>query len=73
MNTIYDFATIICFLGLIAAFFLLTDGNPKILMHFLLSAVVLAFADQVGNAGLDVLALIMIVAAASYTAMIIRG
>ncbi len=73
MTSIFDFVTVAFFLGLICAFFFLTDGSPKTLIHFVFAAVVLAVADQVGNAGLNILAWIMIAAAAGYAAIIVRA
>jgi hypothetical protein len=73
MNTIFDFLTVACFVGLVCGFFLLTERHPKTLAYLLIAALVFSVADQLGNAGSTLLAAIMIVAGVGYTVLIIRG
>lgn len=73
MNTIYDFLTVACFIGLVCCFFLLTERHPRTLAYLLIAGLVFSVADQLGNAGSSLLAAIMIVAGVGYAALIIRG
>lgn len=79
MGTVYDLVTVACFACVIATYFLFTEGGMKVLAHFMLPAVVFAIANQVGNAGLrmgnaymNVLAVILIVAGIGYTFIAVR-
>ena len=79
MGTVYDLVTVACFACVIATYFLFTEGGMKVLVHFMLPAVVFATANQVGNAGLrmgnaymNVLAVILIVAGIGYTFIAVR-
>jgi hypothetical protein len=73
MVTPFDFATVACFLGLVGAFFLLTSRRPRGLLHLLLSGIVFAIANQLGNADHGVSAAILIAAGIGYAAMIVRS
>jgi hypothetical protein len=72
MTTFFDVITVTCFAALVLAFFQFTDRETRTLVHFILAGVVFAAANQVGNAGSTVLALILILAGAGYAAMIAR-
>jgi hypothetical protein len=70
MATPFDIITVIAFLGLVATFFLWTDRDTRTLLHFLVSSCALAVANQVGNAGGTVFAVVLIVAGLGYAALI---
>jgi len=80
METAYDFVTVALFAIMVAYYVLLTDHRMRLLMHFLLSAVVFAVADQLGNyairsgaAGVHALAVVLIIAGVAYAAIVARS
>jgi hypothetical protein len=73
MTTFFDVITVTCFAGLVLAFFQFTDRETRTLLHFLVAAIVFAVANQVGNAGATILALVLIVAGAGYAFLIVRN
>lgn len=66
MTTIFDLVTVTCFVGLGIAFFQFTNRDQRTLLHFVLSGIVLAVANQVGNHGSSLFAIILIVAGITY-------
>jgi hypothetical protein len=72
MATFFDVVTVTCFAGLVIAFFQFTDRETRTLVHFVLAGVVFAVANQVGNGGSMVLALIMIFAGVTYAVLVAR-
>jgi len=72
MVTLFDGITVACFIGLVVIFFRFTDQHTRTLLQFLLSAVVLAIANQVGNAGSTLLAAALVFAAVGYAFLNIR-
>ena len=72
MITFFDIITVVCFIGLVAAFFRFTDHDTRTLLQFLVSAVVLAIANQVGNAGSVLLASALVAAGLAYAFLIVR-
>ncbi|MGO8911606.1 MAG: XrtV sorting system accessory protein [Bradyrhizobium sp.] len=72
MVTPFDFLTVACFFGLIVAFVAWTGRDTRTLLHLLISAAAFAIANQVGNRGLTLLALVLIFAGAGYALLIIR-
>jgi len=72
MVTVYDVVTVTCFACVVLTYFMFTDGGMKILAHFMLPAAAFAIANQLGNGGRDVLAIILIVAGIGYTYLIVR-
>ena len=72
MTTFFDVITVTSFVGLVIAFFQFTDRETRTLVHFILAGIVFAVANQVGNAGSTVLALILIVAGGGYAVLIAR-
>ena len=70
MATLFDIVTVTAFVGLVAAFLLWTERDTRTLLHFMVSGVVLAVANQVGNAGATLLALVLIAAGLGYAALI---
>jgi hypothetical protein len=73
MTTFFDVITVTCFVGLVIAFFQFTDRETRTLVHFILAGVVFAVADQVGNGGSMILALILIFAGVTHVALVARG
>ncbi len=73
MTTFFDVITVTCFAGLVLAFFQFTDRETRTLLHFLVAAIVFAVANQVGNAGATILALLLILAGAGYAFLISRN
>ena len=72
MSTFFDVVTVTCFAGLVIAFFQFTDRETRTLVHFILAGVVFAVANQVGNGGSMVLALILIFAGVTYAVLVAR-
>ena len=72
MVTLFDGITVACFIALVVIFFRFTDQHTRTLLQFLLSAVVLAIANQVGNAGSTLLAGLLVIAAIGYAFLNIR-
>ncbi len=72
MTTFFDVVTVTCFAGLVIAFFQFTDRQTRTLIHFILSGVVFAVANQVGNAGLAAFALALIAAGIAYAVLTVR-
>jgi hypothetical protein len=72
MVTVFDIVTVACFAGLAVAFFRFTDQDSRTLMHFVLAAIVLAVANQVGNGGSTLLASVLVIAGLGYTYINIR-
>jgi hypothetical protein len=73
MTTFFDVLTVACFAGLVIAFFKFTDRETRTLVHFILAGVVFAVANQVGNGGSTILALVLILAGVTYAALVTRG
>jgi len=72
MTTEFDYATVACFLVMAGAFFIFTARSPRTLLYLLLAGVAFAVANQVGNAGYTLLALVLIIAGIVYAVMILR-
>ena len=72
MVTVYDMVTVTCFACVVVTYFMFTKGGTKVLAHFMLPAAAFAIANQLGNAGMNVLAIILIVAGIAYTYIIVR-
>ena len=73
MTTFFDVVTVTCFLGLVVAFFQFSDRETRTLVHFILAGVMFAVANQVGNGGSVILALVLILAGVTYAALVARG
>jgi hypothetical protein len=71
VETQFDYVTIACFLAMAGAFFMLTARQPRTLLHLLVAGSAFAIANQLGNAGDVVLALILIIGAMAYSVIII--
>jgi hypothetical protein len=72
MTTFFDIITVTCFVGLVIAFFQFTDRDTRTLVHFVLAGVVFAVANQVGNKGSMILALVLIFAGSTYAVLVAR-
>lgn len=72
MATFFDVLTVTCFAGLVLAFFRFTERETRTLLHFLLVGIVFAVANQVGNAGSTILALLLIAVGIGYSVLIVR-
>jgi hypothetical protein len=72
MTTLFDVVTVTCFAGLVIAFFQFTDRETRTLVHFILAGVVMAVANQVGNAGSTLLASVLILAGVAYAVVVVR-
>lgn len=72
MTTVFDVVTVTCFAGLVVAFFQFTDRETRTLVHFILAGVVFAVANQVGNKGSMILAIVLILAGAVYAVLAAR-
>ena len=70
--TLFDFATVACFLAMAGAFFMLTARQPRTLLHLLLAGITFAVANQLGNTGYDFFGLILIVVGIGYAVIVIR-
>jgi hypothetical protein len=73
MVTLFDFATVACFLGLVGAYFLSTARRHGTLLHLLLSGIAFAVANQLGNAGYILSGVILIIAGIGYAVIIVRA
>lgn len=72
MATFFDVVTVTCFAALVIAFFQFTDRETRTLLHFIVAGVVFAVANQVGNAGSTILALVLIAAGIGYAVLMAR-
>jgi hypothetical protein len=72
MTTVFDGVTVACFAVLVIAFFQFSDRETRTLAHFVLVGIVLAVANQVGNAGGTILAVVLILAGLSYAGLMAR-
>ena len=72
METAFDFLTVACFAGLVIVFFQFTRRDTRTLMQLMISVAAFAIANQLGNAGLPIFALILIVAGAGYAALVLQ-
>jgi hypothetical protein len=71
--TVFDYLTVACFLCLVMTFILWTEHDTRTLFNLLISAMAFAVADQVGNHGFSLFALLLIVAGAGYAVLVVRG
>lgn len=72
MATLFDVVTVTSFVGLVIAFFQFSDREIRTLVYFMLSGIVFAVANQVGNAGYFILAGVLIVAGIVFAALVIK-
>ena len=72
MATFFDVVTVTCFVGLVIAFFKFTEQETRTLVHFILAGIVFAVANQVGNAGSTMLAIVLIIAGSIYAVLVVK-
>ena len=60
------------FAALVLGFFQFTDRETRTLIHFVLVGIVFAVANQVGNGGAPIWALILIAAGGGYAVLVAR-
>ena len=72
METAFDFLTVACFAGLVIVFFQFTKRDTRTLMQLMISGAAFAIANQLGNAGLPIFALILIVVGAGYATLVVQ-
>ena len=72
METAFDFLTVACFAGLGIAYFKFAKRDSRTLAHLIIPAATFAVANQIGNAGLSIFALILVVAGAGYAALVLK-
>jgi hypothetical protein len=72
MATLFDYLTIVCFAGLVVAYFQFTNREVRTLMQLMISGLAFAIANQMGNAGLPIFALILVIAGAGYAALVVK-
>ncbi|WP_339037637.1 XrtV sorting system accessory protein [Bradyrhizobium symbiodeficiens] len=72
MATLFDVVTVTSFVGLVIAFFQFSDREIRTLVYFMLSGIVFAVANQVGNAGYYILAGVLILAGIGFAAVVIK-
>jgi hypothetical protein len=72
MTTIFDLLSAVCFAGTVIAFFRFSDRANKTLIQLMAPALAFAVGNQLGNTGYTVFALILILAGASYVALVFR-
>jgi amino acid permease len=66
----FDILTVACFLLVVLAFLFWTDRDSRTLLHLAICGIAFAVANQLGNRGAPVLALILIAAGAVYALII---
>jgi hypothetical protein len=69
MATFFDVVTVICFVGLVMAFFRFTDRDRQTLIRFVIAGLAFAVANQIGNAGQTVLAVALILGGVGFAAL----
>ena len=72
MATLFDVVTVTSFVGLVIAFFQFSDREIRTLVYLMLSGIVFAVANQVGNAGYYTLAGLLILAGIVFAALVIK-
>jgi hypothetical protein len=73
MTTAFDFLTVACFAGLVVAYFQFTKRDIRTLLQLTVSGVAFAIGNQMGNAGLTIFALVVILAGVGYGALVVKG
>ena len=73
METIFDVVTVTCFAGLVIAFFRFTKRNRRTLLEFVVAALALAVANQIGIAGQTVLAVSLILGSLGFVALVAKS
>ena len=71
MPSLFDFVTVACFLVVVGAFVFLTERDTKTLTRMMVAAIAFAVANQMGNRGAGVLAILLIGAGLGYAALVV--
>jgi len=61
-----------CFACVVVTYFMFPEGGAKVLAHFMLPTDAFAIANQLGNAGMNALAVLLITAGIVYIYIIVR-
>ena len=72
MTTAFDFLTVACFAGLVVAYFQFTERDIRTLLQLTVSGVAFAIGNQMGNAGLTIFGLVVILAGVGYGALVVK-
>lgn len=70
MGTLFDIISVASFIGLVVGFFLWTERDNRTLLHFVISGVLMAVANQVGNAGQAGFGFVLIAAGIAYAVLV---
>lgn len=73
MTTVFDFVTVAAFLAMAGAYFIWGEGDQKLLLHLLVSAVAFAIANQLGNRGYELFGALVAVAGVGYAVLAFRS
>lgn len=73
MTTLFDFLTVAFFLIMAIGFFMLTERDGRTLLRLLASGIAFAIANQIGNAGWQLLASIVIAAGIGNAVLVIKA
>lgn len=73
MSTIFDVLTVGAFIAMAGAYFVLANGDQKIMLRLLIPGVMLAVANQVGNHGYTFFAVLLLVAGGAYAVHLFRN
>ena len=71
MPSLFDFVTVACFLVVVGAFVFLTERDTKTLTRMMVAAIAFAVANQLGNQGAAVLAILLIGAGLGYAVLVV--
>jgi len=72
LSTIFDFLTVGAFLAMVVSYFLLVNGDQKLLPKLLICAIAFAVANQLGNRGYVFFAVLLLVAGVAYSFHLFR-
>ena len=70
--TLFDIVTVGCFVAMAAAYFTICGADQRLLPHFLIAGLAFAIANQLGNRGQELFAIVVILAGAGYAAYVAR-
>jgi hypothetical protein len=71
--TFFDVLTVACFIALVIAYFMFTARDYRALLQLIVSGIVFAVANQLGNGGSVLLATLLIAAGVGYAVLVVRG
>jgi hypothetical protein len=71
MASLFDLVTVACFLVVVGAFVFLTERDTKTLTRMMVAAIAFAVANQIGNRGAGVLAILLIGAGLGYAVLVV--